>query len=46
MLYKTMHFSNKNASNTLRQKLFERIMKYQNVRESPILRDNLLITDA
>ena len=46
MVYQTMHFSNKKVSKALRQKLVEWIMKNSNVRESPISRDTLLITDA
>ena len=46
MVYQTMHFLNKKVSKELRQKLLECIMKYSNVRESPIARDTLLITDA
>ena len=46
MVYQTMHCLNKTISKALRQKLVEWIMKNSNVRESPISRDTLLITDA
>ena len=36
----------KKVSKALRQKLFEWIMKNSNVRESPIARDTLFITDT
>ena len=39
-------FRKKQVSKALRQKLVEWITKNSNVRESPIARDNLLITDA
>ena len=45
MVYQTMNFS-KNLSKALIQKLVHWIMKGSNVRESPIARDTLLITDA
>ena len=41
-----MHCSEKNVSEALRQKLVEWIIKFSNVRESPITRDTLLIADA
>ena len=46
MVYQTMHCSNKKVCKELRQKLVDWIMKKSNVRESPIARDTLLITDA
>ena len=39
-------FRTKRVSKTLREKLVECIMKKSNMRESPIARDTLLITDA
>ena len=45
LFYQTVHFSKK-ISKVLRQKLVEWIMKISNVRESPIARDTLLITDV
>ena len=41
-----MKCSNKKISKALKQKVVEWIMKNSNVRESPIAKDNLLITDA
>ena len=41
-----MHFSNKIFSRASRQKLVQWKIKNSNVRESPIARDTLLITDA
>ena len=46
MVYQNMHFLNKKVSKALRKKLVEWIMKNSNVRDSPIARDTLLITDA
>ena len=43
---KSCIFQTKKVINVLRKKLFEWIMKNSNVRESPISRDTLLITDA
>ena len=45
MVYQTMHCSNF-FSKVLRQKLVEWIIENSNVRESPITRDTLIITDA
>ena len=39
-------FRTKKVSKALRNKLVERIIKKSNLRESPIARDTLLITDA
>ena len=41
-----MHWSSKKVSKALKQKLVEWIWKIINVREYPIARDNLLITDV
>ena len=46
MVYPIMHCSNKKVSKALRHKLVEWIMKNPDVRESPIARDTLIITDA
>ena len=46
MLYQTMHCLKKKVNKALVQKLVEWIIKTSNVRESPIARDNLLITDV
>ena len=46
MVYQTMHCSKKKVSKALIQKLVEWIMKKSNVREYPISRDTLIITDA
>ena len=40
-----MHCSNKKISKAWRHKLVEWIMNNSNLRESPIVRDTLLITD-
>ena len=41
-----MHCQNKKVRKALRQELVDWIMKYSNVRKSPITRDTLLIADA
>ena len=46
MVYQTINSLNEKVSKALRHKLFECIMKDSNVRESPISRDTLLITDV
>ena len=46
MVCQTIHCSNKKISEALRDKLVKWIMKHTNMRESPIARDALLITDV
>ena len=46
MVCQTMHCLNKKFSKALRQKSVKCIIKFSNVRESPIARDTLFITDA
>ena len=46
IVYQTMHCSNRKIGKALRHKLVEWIMKNTNVREYPIARDILFITDA
>ena len=46
MVYQTMNCSNKKIIKALRQEIVDWIMKNPNVRQSPITRDTLLITDV